>query len=86
VRGIVATRPTAFWLEFCSRNQIPASPIVSLDDLIAGLPVVQHPVAGAYRHIPPAARFGHTPQQLVRPAPLVGQDTGDVIADEPWAD
>jgi crotonobetainyl-CoA:carnitine CoA-transferase CaiB-like acyl-CoA transferase len=86
VRGIVATRPTAYWLEFCSRNQIPASPIVSLDDLIAGLPVVQHPVAGAYRHIPPAARFSSTPQQLLRPAPLVGQDTGDVIADEPWAD
>jgi crotonobetainyl-CoA:carnitine CoA-transferase CaiB-like acyl-CoA transferase len=80
VRTIVATRPTAYWLEFCSRNQVPASPIVSLDDLVAELPIVDHPVAGPYRHIPPAARFSRTPQQLRRPAPLIGQDTADVIS------
>ncbi len=80
VRSVVASRPTAYWLEFCSQNQIPASAIVSLDDLVADLPVVRHPVAGTYRHIPPAARFSITPQQLRRPAPLVGQDTADVLS------
>jgi crotonobetainyl-CoA:carnitine CoA-transferase CaiB-like acyl-CoA transferase len=80
VRTIVATRSTAYWLEFCAQNQIPASAIVTLDDIVADLPIVQHPVAGAYRHIPPAARFARTPQQLVRPAPLVGRDTADIIA------
>jgi crotonobetainyl-CoA:carnitine CoA-transferase CaiB-like acyl-CoA transferase len=80
VRRIVATRPTAYWLEFCSQNQVPASPIVSLDDIVAELPIVEHPVAGQYRHIPPAARFSRTPQRLLRPAPLIGEDTAEVIA------
>ena len=66
VRSIIVTRPTSYWLEFCSREQIPASPIVTLDDIVAGLPLVEHPVAGQYRHIPPAARFSRTPQALRR--------------------
>jgi crotonobetainyl-CoA:carnitine CoA-transferase CaiB-like acyl-CoA transferase len=80
VRAIIATRPTAYWLEYCSREHIPASRIVTLDELVDSLPIEQHPVAGAYRYIPPAARFSRTPQGLRRPAPLIGQDTGEVVA------
>ena len=79
VRAIVVKRPTAYWMDFCSREHIPASRIVTLDELVDGLPLAEHPVAGAYRHIPPAARFSLTPQQLRRPAPLVGQDTAEVL-------
>ncbi len=79
VRTIVATRPTAYWLEFCLEKRVPASPIVTLDDMVAELPVVEHPVAGRYRHIPAAARFSHTPQQLLRPAPLIGQHTAEIV-------
>jgi crotonobetainyl-CoA:carnitine CoA-transferase CaiB-like acyl-CoA transferase len=79
VRGIIVHRPTAFWLEFCSREHIPASRIVTLDELVDSLPIQEHPVAGAYRYIPPAARFSRTPQQLRRPAPLIGQDTAEVM-------
>jgi crotonobetainyl-CoA:carnitine CoA-transferase CaiB-like acyl-CoA transferase len=79
VRAIVITRPTAFWLDFCSREHIPAARIVTLDELVDSLPVVEHPVAGPYRYIPPAARFSLTPQQLRRPAPLIGQDTAEVV-------
>jgi crotonobetainyl-CoA:carnitine CoA-transferase CaiB-like acyl-CoA transferase len=74
VRGIVVHRPTAFWLEFCEREHIPVSPIVTLDQMVDGLPLVEHPVAGEYRYVPPAARFARTPQELRRPAPLPGQD------------
>ena len=79
VRSIVAAQSTAHWLEFCAQNQIPASPIVTLDEMVAELPVVEHPVAGRYRHIPPAARFSLTPQALLRPAPLIGQHTVEML-------
>jgi crotonobetainyl-CoA:carnitine CoA-transferase CaiB-like acyl-CoA transferase len=81
VRGIVATRSTAHWLAFCSREHIPASRLVSLDELVDELPVAQHPVVGPYRYIPPAARFSRTPQRLRRHAPLIGQDTEEVLAE-----
>jgi crotonobetainyl-CoA:carnitine CoA-transferase CaiB-like acyl-CoA transferase len=75
VRAIVIGHTTAYWLDYCSRQHIPASPIVTLDEMVQGLPLEQHAVVGAYRHIPPAARFSVTPQELRRPAPLIGQDT-----------
>jgi len=79
VRAIVVKRPTAYWLDFCSREHIPCSRVVTLDELVDSLPVVEHPVVGPYRYIPPAARFSLTPQQLRRPAPLIGQDTAEVV-------
>jgi crotonobetainyl-CoA:carnitine CoA-transferase CaiB-like acyl-CoA transferase len=78
VRSIVAERPTQHWLDFCSREHIPASRIVTLDEMVDALPVHQHPVVGGYRYIPPAARFSLTPQSIRRPAPLIGQDTDEV--------
>jgi crotonobetainyl-CoA:carnitine CoA-transferase CaiB-like acyl-CoA transferase len=80
VRAIVVKRPTAYWLDFCSREHIPCSRVVTLDELVDSLPVVEHPVVGPYRYIPPAARFSRTPQQLRRPAPLIGQDTAEVVS------
>jgi crotonobetainyl-CoA:carnitine CoA-transferase CaiB-like acyl-CoA transferase len=79
VRAIVVDHPTEYWLEYCSREHIPASAIVTLDDMVGALPLHEHPVAGAYRYIPPAARFSLTPQNLRRPAPMVGGDTAEVI-------
>jgi crotonobetainyl-CoA:carnitine CoA-transferase CaiB-like acyl-CoA transferase len=77
VRAIVIHHPTAYWLDYCSREHIPASPVVTLDEMVQSLPLEQHPVVGTYRHIPPAARFSVTPQDLRRPAPLTGQDTAE---------
>jgi crotonobetainyl-CoA:carnitine CoA-transferase CaiB-like acyl-CoA transferase len=80
VRAIVVRHPTAYWLDYCSREHIPASRVVTLDELVEPLPLHEHPVVGAYRHIPPAARFSLTPQGLRRTAPLIGQDTTEVMA------
>ncbi len=79
VRAIVIHHTTEYWLDFCSRQHIPASAVVTLDGLVAGLPFEEHPVAGRYRHIPPAARFSVTPQSLRRPAPLIGQHTAEIV-------
>ncbi|MCB9395589.1 MAG: CoA transferase [Acidimicrobiaceae bacterium] len=81
VAEIVATRSTAFWVEFCERHDIPAGAVRTLDELVADLPVVEHPTAGAYRHIPPAWRFSATPTRVRRPAPMLGEHTREVLAE-----
>ena len=53
----------------------------SLDELVAELPVAEHPVAGPYRVINPAVRFDATPAGLHRHAPLIGEHTDEVLAE-----
>ena len=79
VRGIVAQRSTEEWLEFCSRLNIPVSRVVTLEELVDDLPIVDHPVAGRYRYITPGARLSQTPQTLRRHAPTVGEHTAEVL-------
>jgi crotonobetainyl-CoA:carnitine CoA-transferase CaiB-like acyl-CoA transferase len=78
---VLATRTTAEWLAFSAEQGIPAAPAASLDDVIAGLPEAEHPQAGAYKVIPPPARFSATPASVRTPAPLPGQHTRDVLAE-----
>lgn len=42
---------------------------------------VTHPVGGSYKAITPAARFSDAAEPEVRPAPLYGADSRDVLAD-----
>ncbi|GAC1589006.1 MAG: CoA transferase [Acidimicrobiales bacterium] len=81
VRGIIAQRSTAEWLDFCARAHIPASRVVTLEELVDELPVEEHPVAGAYRYITPGARLSRTPQSLRRHAPTVGEHTTEIVAE-----
>lgn len=80
VAAVLATRTSGEWLAFCVRAGIPATAVATLEDAVATLPMAEHPVAGAYRTIPPAARFSRTPPAPPRPAPLIGQDTDEVLA------
>jgi crotonobetainyl-CoA:carnitine CoA-transferase CaiB-like acyl-CoA transferase len=79
VRGIVATKTTAEWLDFCRTRSIPATEVASLDDLVDALPEAEHPVTGTYKVIPPPVRFDAAPSQVRRHAPLVGQHTEEVL-------
>jgi crotonobetainyl-CoA:carnitine CoA-transferase CaiB-like acyl-CoA transferase len=81
VRGILATRTTDEWVAFCRTEGIPCSPVVTLDELVDELPVVEHPVTGPYRHVPAPVRFDGAHLPLRRPASLIGQDTADVLAE-----
>ena len=76
---IIATRSSAFWIEYCSRHDIPAGPVRSLDDLVAELPIAQHPTMGAYRQIPPPVRFSATPASVRRHAPMLGEHGREVL-------
>ncbi|MFN8023509.1 MAG: CoA transferase [Acidimicrobiales bacterium] len=86
VAGIVATRSTAFWVEFCEQHDIPAGAVRTLDELVAELPVVHHPLGGDYHHVPPAWRLSATPAVVRRPAPMLGQHTREVLAEVGYDD
>jgi formyl-CoA transferase len=50
-----------------------------LDDLVAELPIAQHPRHGAYRVVPPPVRFGVTPASVRLPAPMLGEHGRSVL-------
>jgi crotonobetainyl-CoA:carnitine CoA-transferase CaiB-like acyl-CoA transferase len=80
VAQIVATQTTSYWLQFCARASIPASAVPTLDELVEGLPVVTHPVAGQYRVSPQPVRLNDAPEPTVRrPAALPGEHTREVL-------
>jgi crotonobetainyl-CoA:carnitine CoA-transferase CaiB-like acyl-CoA transferase len=83
---ILATRTTAEWLELAAQLGIPAGPVPSVDDIINDpaqhrgvLSEHDHPAAGRYRQITPPARFDRSPASVRRHAPLVGEDTLEVL-------
>ena len=82
VEQLLATRTTGEWLAFCRQHQIPASPIVTLEELVDRQPVASHPLAGEYAAVRPAMRFDGNPDLPVRrPAPAQGQDTEEILAE-----
>lgn len=86
VAPIVATRSTAFWVTFCERHDIPAGAVRTLDDLVADLPIVQHPSAGSYRQIPPPVRFSASPASIRRPAPTLGEHGRELLGEAGFDD
>ena len=81
VEAVIATRSTAEWLELLRSHDVPVTGIGTLDDLVADLPLAEHPHAGAYRVTPRLT--GETPDAAVvrRPAPLHGEHGREVLAE-----
>ncbi len=75
VAEILTTRTSDEWLAFCRSSGIPATASARIDDLVAELPIAEHPVAGRYRQIPPPVRFSATPAAVTRHAPRRGEDS-----------
>jgi len=76
---VIAMRTTAFWVRFCDDRAIPASAVRTIDELVQELPVVEHPVFGLYRQVPPPVRFSATPSSVRRAAPSLGQHGREVL-------
>jgi crotonobetainyl-CoA:carnitine CoA-transferase CaiB-like acyl-CoA transferase len=81
VATILLGRTTDAWLDFCQTEGIPATKAASLDDLVADLPLAEHPEVGTYRVIPPPVRFSKTPASVRRPAPRAGQHGREILAE-----
>jgi crotonobetainyl-CoA:carnitine CoA-transferase CaiB-like acyl-CoA transferase len=83
---IMLQRTSAEWLDLATELGIPAGPVPSMDEIIEDpaqhrgvLSEHEHPVAGRYRQIASPARFGLSPTEIRTHAPLLGQDTVDVL-------
>jgi len=84
--AIALERTTAEWLELCETIGVPASPVPSIEEIV-GDPELHmgvitdavHPEVGPYRQIEPAARFSRSPQSVRRPAPLLAENTQELL-------
>jgi crotonobetainyl-CoA:carnitine CoA-transferase CaiB-like acyl-CoA transferase len=76
---ILVTRTTDEWLAFCEEHDIPAGRVAGLDELVAALPLAEHPLVGSYHVIPTGVRFDATPTSVRRHAPLIGQHGDEVL-------
>ncbi len=84
--AIVRERTTGEWLELCEAIGVPASRVPSIDEIVDDpelhmgviTPAV-HPVVGPYRQIEPATRFSSSPQSVRRPAPLLAENTREIL-------
>jgi crotonobetainyl-CoA:carnitine CoA-transferase CaiB-like acyl-CoA transferase len=86
VATILAERTTEAWLAFCAVEGIPATRAATLDEIVATLPMADHPTAGRYRMIPHPARYSATPASVRSPAPLLGQHSREVLAQVGYTD
>lgn len=86
VASVLATRTTDEWLAFCGEHNIAATRAGTLDDLVQQLPLGEHPIAGTYRVIPPYGRFSKSPGDVRRPAPLIGEQTAEVLGELGYSD
>ncbi|WP_153502644.1 CaiB/BaiF CoA transferase family protein [Cumulibacter manganitolerans] len=81
VRRVMATRSTEEWMAFCAERSIPAARVATLEGLVQALPVEQHPVVGGYHVTDTGAYFDGAGAELRRHAPLLGQDTDEVLGE-----
>jgi len=84
---IIPERPTAEWIALFERLDIPVTPIHRLDDLpqhphleaVGLFQQTRHPTEGTLREIRPTTRFSATPLSLRRHAPVLGENTAEVL-------
>lgn len=77
---MAATMTTDEFLERCRAEGVPAHAVETLDDVVARLPIVDHPVAGPYRVTPSLAPGVEPDEPPRRPAPLLGEHGREVLS------
>jgi crotonobetainyl-CoA:carnitine CoA-transferase CaiB-like acyl-CoA transferase len=86
---VLKTRSSAEWLEQLRANEVPCAPVLNREEVLRNAQVIAnqivvestHPHAGPMRQPRPAARFERTPASLRRFAPLLGEQTDEVLAE-----
>ena len=87
IQSILLTRSTQDWLERLEAQDVPCAPVLTRREMIRhpqiaanGIIVeTEHPVAGPLRHTRNAAQFSETSPEHRHGAPLLGQQTVEVL-------
>jgi crotonobetainyl-CoA:carnitine CoA-transferase CaiB-like acyl-CoA transferase len=87
------TRPAAEWLERLTAEDVPCAPVLTRSQVIQHPQVLanetlvetDHPVAGRLRQARPAARFSATPAGIRRGAPVLGEQTDEILTELGYA-
>jgi formyl-CoA transferase len=86
---LIAEKTTDEWLALCETAQIPAMPVLSLDDVFADPHLADvglfehhdHPSEGAIVMTRPAVGYSESPASIRRGAPRFGQQGGEILAE-----
>lgn len=81
VAAILEQRTTADWLDLLRSEGIPVSEVATVDDLLVGLPLAEHPHGGTYRVLPPLTGRVASVDDVRRPAPLHGEHGREILAE-----
>ena len=92
--GYFSKRTSAEWLELLEKSGVPAGPVLSIKEMQSDpqpvardmVPETDHPVAGWVQTIGLPVKLSDTPGGVVRPAPLFGQHTREVLAEIGYSD
>lgn len=87
--SVLRTRSTAEWCERLDRAQVPCAPILTREELLEHPQVLENgivvesddPSTGRMRQARPPERFEGTPSAIGRAAPLLGEHTAQVLAE-----
>ena len=87
-------RTTAEWEEIFSARKVLFAPVNTFSEVFdhpqskaLGLVTeVDHPTAGRQQQVAPAVRLDATPAAIVRPSPLLGQHTREILLERGWSD
>jgi crotonobetainyl-CoA:carnitine CoA-transferase CaiB-like acyl-CoA transferase len=87
-------RTTDEWLEALEKVGLPAGPVLSIKDMQCDpqtiardmVPSTDHPIAGHVQTIGLPIKLSETPGGVVRPAPLFGQHTREVLAEAGYSE
>jgi crotonobetainyl-CoA:carnitine CoA-transferase CaiB-like acyl-CoA transferase len=85
----LTTRPSTEWLARLADADVPCAPVLTRSEVIRHPQVLEmgivaetaHPAAGRLRQARPAARFSCTPSDLRRGAPLLGEQTDEILVE-----
>ncbi len=87
LQDILLTRTTAEWVELLETHDVPVAPVRTIEELFDDPQVkhnemvvdLQHPRLGRIRQMGIPVKLGQTPGRIVRPAPMLGQHTEEVL-------
>ena len=85
----LTTKNSSEWLEVLEKSGVPAGPILNISEVWNDPQVearnmkvtLDHPTAGKITNIGLAAKLYSTPGRIIKPAPLLGEHTREILVD-----